>query len=117
MTAHWWLQYAMALIVVALVLVALLIATRAMSRGRVVLSAKRRLVTIVESTPLGAHSALHVVKVGGRYLLVGSSSAGACSIADLAPEEIDAWLEAQRASFAQTKRVWESLRSFPWLKR
>jgi len=117
MTTHLWAQYIFALIVVAVVLLLFAALVKALGRGRIVLSAERRLVTVLESTPLGAHGALHVIKVGARYLLVSSATSGTRQVVEIPAEEIDGWMAAQRASFDVTKRAWSSIFSLPWGKR
>ena len=60
------------------------------------LSTGRRLVTTVESTALAQNVAVHVVKVAERYYLVGGGSAGVSLLAELAREDVEPYLEAQR---------------------
>ncbi|NNM99913.1 MAG: flagellar biosynthetic protein FliO [Candidatus Eremiobacteraeota bacterium] len=117
MTTHLWTQYIFALIVVAVVLLLFAALVKALGRGRIVLSADRRLVTVLESTPLGAHGALHVIKIGGRYLLVSSAASGTRSVIEIPAEDIDGWMAAQRAGYDVTKRAWSSILSLPWSKR
>ena len=117
MTTHLWTQYIFALIVVAVVLLLFAALVKALGRGRIVLSAERRLVTVLESTPLGAHGALHVVKVGARYLLVASAASGTRRIIEIPVDEIEGWMATQRAGFDVTKRAWSSIFALPWSKR
>ncbi|MDQ2865286.1 MAG: flagellar biosynthetic protein FliO [Candidatus Eremiobacteraeota bacterium] len=113
MSSGFWLQYVGALLVVALMLGGLYAVTRGLARGRVLSSADRRLVTVLESTVLTQHSAVHVVKAGARYMLLGASnSGGVSSLGELPAQEVEAWLadqrnifSAQRASFAEAIRL------------
>ena len=60
-----------ALVLVALVLVAMMYIARALQRGRPVAASGRRLISTVESTMLAQNVTVHVVKVAGRYYVVG----------------------------------------------
>jgi flagellar biogenesis protein FliO len=103
MSGGFWFNYFLALLVVALMLLGLWVVVRGLSRGRIFASASRRMVTVLESTMLSQHVAVHVVKVGQRYLLVGGGNNGSLStLAELPPEEVDAWLAAQRESLGKT---------------
>jgi flagellar biogenesis protein FliO len=99
-----WLQYLFALLVVALMLGGLYAVVRGLARGRLIASTDRRLVTVLESTPLAQHTALHVIKVGSRYYLVGGgSNGGVNSLTELEPAEVEAWLSNQREIFNVTR--------------
>ncbi len=117
MTTHLWTQYIFALIVVAVVLLLFAAFVKALGRGRIVLSTERRLVTVLESTQLGAHGALHVIKVGVRYFLVASAASGTRQIAEIPADEVEGWMAAQRKGFDVTKRAWSSIFALPWGKR
>ncbi len=117
MTTHLWAQYIFALIVVAVVLLLFAVLVKALGRGRIVLSTERRLVTVLESTPLGAHGALHVIKVGARYILVASAASGTRQIVEIPADEVEGWMTAQRKGFDVTKRAWGSIFALPWSKR
>jgi flagellar biosynthetic protein FliO len=94
-------EYIMALLVVALMLFGLYTVVRALGRGRLVTSADKRLVTVVESTPLAQNTALHVVKVGDRYYLVGGGSGHVSTLAEVPSEHVEPWLTEQRNVFTQ----------------
>lgn len=111
MSAGFWFNYLFALVIVALMLVGLTIVARGLSRGRLLASANRRLVTVLESTPLAQHSAVHVVKVGARYWLVGGSQGSVSTLAELPAEEIEAWLAQQRSAAAAPRSLMEALRA------
>ncbi len=104
MTSGFWLSYVFALLVVALLLGGLYLIVRGLARGRLLTSANRRLVTVLESTPLSQHSALHVIKVGGRYYLIGGGQGHVTSIVELPPDEVESWLESQRALLRTTQK-------------
>jgi flagellar biogenesis protein FliO len=104
MSGSFWLSYAFALVVVALLLGGLYAVVRGLARGRILVSADRRLVTVIESTVLSQHSALHVIKVGARYFLIGGGQGHVTSIVELPPEEVEAWLETQRTLLRTTQR-------------
>jgi len=104
MPSGFWFQYLFALLVVALLLGGLYAVVRGLARGRILVSADRRLVTVLESTVLSQHAALHVIKVGGRYYLVGGGQGHVNSLVELPPEEVEAWLETQRTLLRTTQR-------------
>ncbi len=112
MSWNFWLNYFLALVVVGLMLLGLVIVARNLARGRV-LSSGRRLVTLLESTMLSQHVAVHVVKVGERYLLIGGANGGApTTLAEIPAAEAEAWLAQQREKGNQIgwKSVLEALR-------
>lgn len=96
-SSGFWSNYILALVVVGLMLVGLWVVVRGIARGRVLVSADRRLVTVLESTMLSQHVSLHVVKVGARYLLVGGGNAQVSTLAELPIDEVEPWLAAQRS--------------------
>lgn len=104
MSWGFWTNYFLALAIVALMLGGLYIVMRGLARGRVFASADRRLVTVIESTMLSQHVLVHVVKVGGRYLLIGGSNGNVSTLAELAPDEVDGWLAQQREISATTTK-------------
>ena len=98
-----YVYYAWVLAVVALVLVGLTYAVRTLNRGRIVTGTDRRLVTVVESAAVSQHSAVHVIKVGDRYYLIGGGSAGVTHIADLPAEVVDPYIETQRKALGEQR--------------
>lgn len=82
------LRYAVALGVVALLLVGLSAATRFLARGRTRLARANRSVELLESAALTQHASLHVVGIGGRRYLVGTSGAAIALLLKL-PREAD----------------------------
>ena len=81
-----------------------MLVVRGLARGRILASTNRRLVTVLESTPLSQHSALHVIKVGTRYYLIGGGQGHVSSITELPAEEVEGWLETQRAFLRTTQK-------------
>jgi flagellar biogenesis protein FliO len=81
---------------VALLLAAMTYAVRMLSRGRLLVAANRKLVTVVESTCVAQNVTLHVVKVGERFYLVGGGSAGITKIDDVPAELAQTWLDEQK---------------------
>jgi flagellar biogenesis protein FliO len=108
MSGGFWLNYFLALFVIGLMLLGLWVLVRGLSRGRIFASASRRMVTVLESTMLAQHVSVHVVKVGERYLLLGGGNNGTLAmLAELPPEEVDAWLKLQREALG--KAGWQSI--------
>lgn len=104
MSSGFWVQYVFALLVVALLLGGLYAVVRGLARGRLIASSERRLVTVLESTPLSQHSALHVIKVGARYYLVGAGNGAMGTLTELEPAEVESWLQTQRELFGVTRK-------------
>ncbi len=94
-------QYMLSLLVVALMLFGLYTVVRALGRGRLVTSADKRLVTVIESTFLAQNTTLHVIKVGDRFYLVGGGSGHVSTLAEVPPEQVEPWMREQRNLFAQ----------------
>jgi flagellar biogenesis protein FliO len=110
MSTGFWFNYALALVVVALMLGGLYIIVRGLARGRLLVSADRRLVTVLESTMLAQHVSVHVVKVGSQYLLIGGGQGHVNTLAQLTAEEVDAWLEQQRLAAGVNRSLLDALR-------
>ena len=89
--------------VIALLLVGLTYAVRALNRGRIVSASGRRLLTVVESTALSQNATVHVVKVGDRYYLIGGGSAGVTHIADVPSDVVDPYIETQRKALGEQR--------------
>jgi flagellar biogenesis protein FliO len=103
---HFIAQYVLALLVVALMLFGLYTVVRALGRGRLVASSDRRLVTVVESTFIAQNTALHVVKAGERYYLIGGGSGHVNTLAEVPAEQVEPWMREQRTLFAaQTQSI------------
>jgi flagellar biogenesis protein FliO len=91
-------KIAWAFALVALLLGALTYVVRLLSRGRLVVAANRKLVSVVESTFVAANVTLHVIKVGERYYLVGGGSAGITKIDEVPADVAGDWLAEQKRS-------------------
>jgi flagellar biogenesis protein FliO len=86
---------------------------RALSRGRLVVAANRKLVTVVESTFLAQNVTLHVVKVGERFYLLGGGSAGLTNIDEVPAELAQVWLDDQKRSLTDGRdAVMRLMKSF-----
>jgi flagellar biogenesis protein FliO len=88
-------QYAAALLVVGLVLFALYYGMRIMGRARLFRS-DRRLVCVMESTPLHNNGALHVVRVADLYYLIGANAGGISTLAQLPAPHIEESLKSTK---------------------
>jgi flagellar biogenesis protein FliO len=104
MAAGFWLNYVFALLVVALLLGGLYAVVRGLARGRMIASANRRLVTVLETTPLSQHAALHVIKVGERYYLIGGGQGHVNSLVELPADDVERWLETERTLLRTTRQ-------------
>jgi flagellar biogenesis protein FliO len=89
--------------------------SRAIQRGRVVVGTGKRLVTTVESAILAPNVTVHVVKVGGKYYLVGGGTAGVSLLAELTPDEVEPYIESARAALMQQRET--LLRPFARFKK
>lgn len=97
-------QYVLALVVVGLMLFGLYAAVRALGRGRLVTSADKRLVSVVESTVVSQQTTLHVVKVLDKYYLIGGGAGHVSTLAEIPAEQVEPWMHEQREAFAQQTR-------------
>ena len=101
-----WLRAISALALVALLLYGLFWIVRLLSQGRLLTLGQSRLVSVVESTVLSQHASVHVVRIAGKYYLVGASNGHVALISELAAEEIEPFIETQRAAVQlQTARI------------
>jgi flagellar biogenesis protein FliO len=94
---------AWALALVVLLLVGLTYVARSVQRGRVVIGTGKRLVSTVESAMLAPNVTVHVVKVGGKFYLVGGGTAGVSLLAELPAGEIEPYIESHRLALAQQR--------------
>jgi flagellar biogenesis protein FliO len=94
-------QYMLALVVVALMLLLFSSATRAVGRRRLLTCADKRLVTVVESTPLTQNTTLHVVKVAECYYLVGAANGHVQTLATVPTDHVESWIDQQRTVFVR----------------
>ncbi len=100
-----------ALAVVALLLLGLWWIARTLRRGRIVMGADKRLVSVIDSTYLAQNTSLHVVKVADRYFVVGGGSGHVSLISEVPADAVVPWIEAHRSALgAQTEPVATLLR-------
>ena len=89
---------------IALILVAMMYVGRAVQRGRVVSGGGgRRLVSTIESTALAQNVAVHVLRVGDKYFLVGGGAAGVALLSELPADEIEPYIELQRTALLEQR--------------
>jgi flagellar biogenesis protein FliO len=86
---------------VALLLLALTYIVRTLSRGRLVVAANRKLVSVVESTFVAQNVTLHVIKVGERYYLIGGGAAGITKIDEIPAEIAQTWMDEQKRTLGE----------------
>ncbi len=96
MTSSFWAGYLLKLAVVALLLGGIYALGRFVSRLRVGATNDRRYVCILETTMLSPSAAVHVMRVGTGYLLVGGGGAGVTLLAELAPHDVERWRAGER---------------------
>ncbi|MDP9019052.1 MAG: flagellar biosynthetic protein FliO [Candidatus Eremiobacteraeota bacterium] len=89
-------RYILALVVVALLLVGLYSIVRALGRGRILASADKRLVSVIESTFISQNTTLHVVKIGDKYYAVAGGSGHLSLLCEVPTDEVAPWLDSQR---------------------
>lgn len=94
-------NYLLALAVVALLLFGLYSIVRALSRGRILATSDRRLISVVESAFVSQNTTLHVIRVGKKYYAVGGGSGHLSMLCEVPAEEIGPWLEAQKKLFGE----------------
>jgi flagellar biogenesis protein FliO len=100
------LQVIWAFALIGLLLVGMTYVARAMQRSRVVAGTLgKRLISTVESTALAQNVTVHVVRVGDKYFLVGGGTAGVALLSELPADEVEPFIEAQRAALAAQRRT------------
>jgi flagellar biogenesis protein FliO len=95
-----WLRAISALALVALLLYGLYWLMRLLAQGRLTTLGRTRLLVVIESTFLGQHTAMHVVRIGSRYYLIGAGSGHVTLISEIPAEEVEAFIEGQRQALA-----------------
>jgi flagellar biogenesis protein FliO len=83
-----WATYIAKLAIVGLVLAALYVVARKLRETRFFAHRAGRCVSVVESAMLSQHVAIHLLRAGNRYFLVGSASAAISVLVELAPEDL-----------------------------
>ena len=71
-------------------------------RGQLVTGTKRRLVSVIETTLIGPSTALHVIKVGEQFFLVGNGASGFSFLTEVPADVAGAWLLAQASETTET---------------
>jgi flagellar biogenesis protein FliO len=83
--AGFWIAYVEKLAIAGIVLGLLYLLARVLRHGRFLGRPGR--IALIESATLAPHAALHLVRVGSRYFLIGSA-AQVGLLAELAPREV-----------------------------
>jgi flagellar biogenesis protein FliO len=110
------LHVVQAFAIIALLLAGLIYVGRTFQRGRLVAGTSgRRLVTAIESTALAQNVTVHVLRVADKYYLVGGGAAGIELLAELPAEEVEPFVETQRAALLAQRET--LLRPFARFKR
>ena len=101
-----WLRVISGLALVAFLLLGLYYVVRFLSQGRLLTLGRSRLMTVIETTFLAQNTSIHVVKIGGRYFLIGASSGHVALISEIPPEEVEPFVESRRQALElQTARL------------
>ncbi len=87
MPLSFWAGYFEKLAIVALALTALYLLARKLRHAQ--FPRDGRSVSLLETTMLSQHAALHVVRAGSRHFLIGSSAGGVSRIAELRSAQVD----------------------------
>ncbi len=85
-----WEAYAVKLLILGLMLAALYAVARRLKGLRFFARGVDRYVTVIESTMLSQHAAVHLLRIGTRYLLIGGGSAGLSKLAEFNAGEFEA---------------------------
>jgi hypothetical protein len=85
-----WEAYAVKLLLVGAVLASLYALARRLRGTKFFTRSFDRHVIVIESTMLSQHAAVHLLRIGTRYLLVGGGNAGIVKIAEFSAGELDA---------------------------
>ena len=89
MPSSFWAQYCVKLAILGVVLALLYAAARALKRSALLRRGAPQYVELIESTALSPQTAVHLLRVGRRYVLVGSGSTGLSKLADITDEELE----------------------------
>ncbi|HEV3091058.1 MAG TPA: flagellar biosynthetic protein FliO [Candidatus Cybelea sp.] len=88
MPPAFWAAYALKLGLAAAVLALLYVLAQRLRAGSLPRRA-HRCVEVVESAMLSPQAAVHLLRVGKRYVLVGRSANAICALAELTPGELE----------------------------
>ncbi len=83
-----WTSYLLKLGIVGIVLTAIYASAQTLRRLRFFAARNQRRMCVVESAALSQHAAVHLLNVGTRYFLVGTSGGSIAMLAELAPTEL-----------------------------
>ena len=84
-----WQAYAVKLLILGLMLATLYALARRLKGVRFFARGVDRYVTVIESTMLSQHAAVHLLRVGRRYLLIGGGNAGLFKLAEFSAGELE----------------------------
>ena len=84
-----WEAYALKLLILGAMLGALYALGRGLKGAKLFSRGAGRYVTVIESTMLSQHAAVHLLRIGTRYLLIGGGNAGLFKLAELSPGELE----------------------------
>jgi flagellar biogenesis protein FliO len=91
-----WAAYIVKLAILGLVLATLYAVARKLRETRLFAHRHGRCVSVVESAMLSQHAAIHLLRAGNRYFLVGSASAAISVLVELAPADLAVGAEPTR---------------------
>jgi flagellar biogenesis protein FliO len=84
-----WEAYALKLLILGAMLGALYALGRRLKGAKLFSRGAGRYVTVIESTMLSQHAAIHLLRVGTRYLLIGGGNAGLFKLAEFTAGELE----------------------------
>jgi flagellar biogenesis protein FliO len=84
-----WAAYLVKLALLGALLAALYGLARLLRESRLVPRGRRRHVQLIESAALSPQAAVHLLRIGTRYLLVGGGNACICKLAEFTPGELE----------------------------
>lgn len=87
MPPSFWMAYAVRLAVVAVMLAALYVIARKVRETKLFARGGRCL-ELLESVMVSQHAAIHVVRAGARYFLIGTSAERVTRLAELTESEL-----------------------------
>jgi len=86
--SSFWEAYVLKLAILGAVLAALYALARRLKGLKLFSRGAGRYVTVIESTILSPHAAVHLLRVGARYLLIGGGNAGIFKLAEFTAGEL-----------------------------
>jgi hypothetical protein len=86
--SSFWEAYVVKLAILGVVLAALYALGRRLKGLKLFSRGAGRYVIVIESTMLSPHAAVHLLRIGPRYLLIGGGSAGLCKLAEFSSGEL-----------------------------